>query len=53
MSNVSDKGCRQNQNRDLFYFQLFFSENHVINEKVWKNVVDPDRPQMRNMVHAL
>jgi hypothetical protein len=32
---------------------MIFSENHVVNEKVWKNVVDPDRLQVTNMAHAL
>jgi len=31
---------------------MIFSENYVVNEKVWK-YVDPDMPQVTNMTHAL
>jgi len=27
-------------------FDNFFSENHAIYEIMWKNMVEPDRPQM-------
>jgi len=26
---------------------IFFFENHVIYEKTWKNMADPDRPEMK------
>jgi hypothetical protein len=45
MRNVSDASCRENQNT-YFVFSNFFFENHAINEKMWKNVVDRVRPQM-------
>jgi hypothetical protein len=45
MRNVSDKGCRENQNTHLM-FKNFFSENHAIYEIMWKNIVEPIRPQV-------
>jgi hypothetical protein len=46
MRNVSDKSCRENQNTHFMFSNLlFFSENHVIYEIMWENVVEPDRPQ--------
>jgi hypothetical protein len=27
-------------------YSITFSENHTFNEITWKNVVEPDRPQM-------
>ena len=44
MRNVSDKNCRENS--DTFCFRYNFVENLTINEIPWKNVVDPDRPQL-------
>jgi len=35
--NVSDKSCREKQN--IFMFNNFFSENHVVYEIMWKNMV--------------
>jgi len=48
MSNVSHKRCRVNQNTHFMFnnFFLFFSENCAVYETVWKNMVEPDRPQM-------
>ena len=45
MGNVSDKSCRENQNTD-FMFNYSFFETHAVYEIMWKNVVEPDRPQM-------
>jgi hypothetical protein len=43
--NVSDRSCGENQN--TFYIQyFFFFENCAIYEIMWKNMVQPDRPQM-------
>ena len=42
--NVSHKGFTKNQN--TFYVQLRFSENRAVYEVMWKNTVEPDRPQM-------
>jgi hypothetical protein len=37
--------CRENQNTH-FMFNNYFHENGAIYEIVWKNMVEPDRPQM-------
>jgi hypothetical protein len=39
--NVSDKGCRENQNIH-FILNKFFPENSVVYEVVWKDMVGPD-----------
>jgi hypothetical protein len=44
MRNVSDKGCRENQN--THFLSITFSENRAGYEIMWKNMVQPDRPQM-------
>jgi len=36
--------CRENQN--LFFVQIFSPKTHAVCEIMWKNVVEPDRPQM-------
>jgi len=45
MRNVSDKSCRENQNTH-FMFNNLFSENSAVNEIMWKNMVQPEIPQM-------
>jgi hypothetical protein len=45
MRNVSDKSCAENQNTH-FVFSNFFFENREVYEIMWKNSVEPDRPQM-------
>jgi hypothetical protein len=42
---LSDESCRQNQNT-YFMFNNFFPENPAVYELMWKNMVQPDRPQM-------
>ena len=44
MRHVSNKICRENGN--TFCVQYFFFENLDIYEKVWKNIVARDKPQM-------
>jgi hypothetical protein len=45
MSHVSDKSCKENQNK--FYIKyLYFFENHAIHELMFKYIVEPGRPQM-------
>jgi hypothetical protein len=44
MKNVSDKGCRDNQTPHIMFNNLF--ENYAFFEIMWKNIVEPDRPQM-------
>ena len=51
MRNVSDKGCRENQNKH-FVFTNFFSKNCVAYEIMWKNMVESDRPQMTTLDDA-
>ena len=44
IQNFSDKSCRKNQNT---HFALNnFLLNRPVNEIMWKNNVQPDRPQM-------
>jgi len=43
ISNVSYKSCRENQNT---CFILTFPEKGANYDIMWKNVVEPDRPQM-------
>ena len=45
MGNVTDKSCSEYQNTH-FMFNNFFSENRAIYERKWKNIVEPDGPQM-------
>ena len=44
MRNISDERCRENQNTH-FIFKFFFLENRAVYEIMWKNLVQPDRPQ--------
>jgi hypothetical protein len=44
MKSVSDKSCSENQNK--FYDQENIYENLVVYKIIWKNLVEPDRPQM-------
>ena len=45
MRNYSDKSCRENQNTHFMFNSFFFYENRAISEKMWKNIVEPDRPR--------
>ena len=45
MRNVSDEGCRENQNTHFMVSNFFFF-NRAVDEIMWKNTVEPDRPQM-------
>jgi hypothetical protein len=44
MRNLSDN-CRENQNPH-FMLNTFFSKNYAVCEIMWKNMAEPDRPQM-------
>jgi hypothetical protein len=47
MRNISDKGCSENENINfLFGSFIFLSENRTVYEIVWKNMAEPDSPQM-------
>jgi len=45
MRNVARKSCRENQNTH-FTFRNFFFENSAVSAIMWKNTVEPERPQM-------
>jgi len=45
MRSVSDKSCRENQDA-YFMFSTFFPENCAIYEILFKNMVEPYKPQM-------
>ena len=45
MRKVSDESRREKQNIH-FVFNNFFLENHAVYEIMWKNIVQPDRPQI-------
>ena len=50
MRNVSDKSCRENKN--TFYGFMFNNSppplvNRAVYKTMWKNMVDPERPQMK------
>jgi hypothetical protein len=42
MRNVSEKCCRENKK---IMFSNIFKKSHAIYEIMWKNIVEPDRPQ--------
>jgi len=44
MRNVSGKCCTENQNTLLCSIIIF--GNHALYEQMWKNSVEPDRPQL-------
>jgi len=51
MRNVSDKGCRENE--DTHFVFSNFSENRTVYNVMWKNAVEAGRPQMAiRMAHA-
>jgi hypothetical protein len=50
MRNVSDKSCTENQNTN-FVFSNFSFENSAVDEIIWKNIVERDRPDDK-IVHA-
>jgi len=43
--NFSDKSCTENQNTHFKFNNLFFA-NFAVYEIVWKNIVQPDMPQI-------
>jgi hypothetical protein len=46
--NVSDKSCKENQNT-YFTFNKLFLLNPFVYEIMWKNVVEPERPERPEM----
>jgi hypothetical protein len=45
MKRFFEEICRLNQNTH-FIFNNFYFENRAVAEILWKNIVEPDRPQM-------
>jgi hypothetical protein len=46
MGNVSGQSCRENK-KNTFYVKIFFLIlNCAVYEIMWKNMGEPDRPQM-------
>jgi len=43
MRNILDTSCKEKQNT---HFMYFFSENCDVYEVMWKDIVEPDRPEM-------
>ena len=47
MRKISGRNCRENQNTHfIFSNPFFFFENRPVYEIMWKNIVQPERPQM-------
>jgi len=47
MRKFSGQSCREIQNKHFVFNNFFFSfENRAVYEIMWKNIVQPDRPQM-------
>jgi hypothetical protein len=46
MRNISYEICRENQNYILCPITFISSEIHAFYDIMWKNMVEPDRPQM-------
>ena len=46
MRNISVKPCGENENTDFKFNSIFFSQNTAFYEIMWKNVVEPDKPQI-------
>jgi len=46
MRNISNKICREKQNTHFKLHNFFFFENRAVCVIMWKNIVEPDRPQM-------
>ena len=50
--NISEKSCRENQNTRFtfsnffLFFVVFFLENRVVYEVMWKNIVEPNKFRM-------
>jgi len=47
MRNVSDKSCRENQNKNFVFSNFLRFENRAVDGKMWKNIVEQGRPQMK------
>jgi hypothetical protein len=45
MRDVSENSCSDIQTPQFMSNNLFFFENRAVYERMWKNIVQPDRPQ--------
>jgi hypothetical protein len=52
MKNVSDEICRENQNTDYMFNNLFSPENPFVCEIIWTSIVQTDRPQTKKKVYS-
>jgi hypothetical protein len=43
--NISDQNFRESQNTR--FSSIFFLESRAIDKKMWENVLQPDRPQIK------
>jgi hypothetical protein len=46
MINISDKVVEKIKTHVLCSINFFFSENRAVYDIMWKNMIEPDRPQM-------
>jgi hypothetical protein len=46
MRNFADKLCEVNKKTHILCSMIFSPENHAVYEIIWKNIAQPDRPQM-------
>ena len=44
--NLSDRSCRENQNTHIFCVQQLLSENRAFYKIMYKNEIEPERPQL-------
>jgi len=45
MRNVSEKNCAEETKTRILYSITFISEHRALYDIMWKNMVQPDRPQ--------
>jgi hypothetical protein len=56
MRNISGKSCREKRKTHFMFNNGFFFQNRAVGEITWKNMAEPDRPQMlirRMCAHCL
>jgi hypothetical protein len=46
MKDISDRICRENQKTHFVLNNFFLKENFAPYEIMWRNILEPDRPQM-------
>jgi hypothetical protein len=46
MKIVSEKKVVEKIKTHFMFNNFFFSENHAVYEVMWKNMIEPDTPQM-------